>query len=193
MLCVYCGKDAGETKDHVPPKCLLPKPFPTNLLTVPSCVTCNGGASRDEEYFRLIVVGLMCHTPEADRLFDGPTSRSMDRRANIEDLMFGSLRPTGSSVILDIEYPRIFRVAEKIARGLEFATTGDAYPVDREFEVQFNEVEGGSSETAFGPAFTYRRLVGAASGWEFSLFDSVRFMVKAAPARGACGNDSRQA
>lgn len=178
MRCVYCGKDAGETKDHVPPKCLLPKPFPANLLTVPSCITCNGGLSKDEEYFRLMIVGLMCHTPEADLLFDGPVSRSMDRNAKMEDLMFGSLRPADTAVILDVDYPRIFRVAEKIARGLEFATTGAAYPVDQEFEVEFNEVEGGCSETTFGPAFTYRRLTGGPTGWEFTLFDSVRFVVQ---------------
>jgi hypothetical protein len=124
-----------------------------------------------------MIVGLMCHTAEAKLLFDGPMSRSMDRNGKIEELMFDSLRPAGSTVLLDLEYPRIFRIAEKITRGLEFATTGAAYPVEQEFGVEFGEVEGGSDEITYGPDFTCRRLVGAPSGWEFTLFDSVRFIV----------------
>src|SRR6266699_2241063 len=120
MRCVYCGAEAGDTKDHVPPKCLIRKPYPANLLTVPSCEECNNGSSEDEEYFRLVMVGLLCHTDEAGSLFDGPISRSMDRNSYIEELMFGSLRGADKTVILDLDYPRIFRIAEKIARGLEF-------------------------------------------------------------------------
>ena len=180
MVCVYCGAEAGDTKDHVPPKCLIRKPYPANLLTVPSCVACNGDSSKDEEYFRLMIVGLMCHTAEAELLFDGPMSRSMDRNAKIEELMFGSLRATGTAVILDLDYPRIFRIAEKIARGLEFATVGVSYPLEQRFDFEFGEVEGGSGEATHPPDFTYRRLTDGSSGWEFTLFDSVRFVVKPA-------------
>ena len=179
MKCVYCGKDASETRDHVPPKCLLSKPYPDNLLTVPSCEACNAGSGKDEEYFRLIIVGLMCHTAEADLLFDGSISRSMDRNSKIEELMFASLRPAHTDVILEVDYPRIFRIAEKITRGLEFATARVSYPLQQEFSVDFCEVESGSGEDKYGPAFTYRRS-GEGSGWEFTFFDSVRFVVQPA-------------
>jgi hypothetical protein len=53
----------------------------------------------------------------------------MDRNPNLEKLMFGSLRPVDRGVVLDVQYARISRIAEKIARGLEFATTGMMYPV----------------------------------------------------------------
>jgi len=172
--------EAGDTKDHVPPKCLLRKPYPTNLMTVPSCLGCNGGSSKDEEYFRLLIVGLLCHTEEAELLFDGPMSRSMDRNTKIGELMFGSLRPTDAAVIMDFDYQRIYRIAEKIARGLEFAMTGVAYPVNQQFEVDFSEVDGMSAVDTFGPDFTYQRIVNAQSGWEFTMFSSVRFVVQLA-------------
>lgn len=52
-ICVYCGRVAVLTADHIPPKLLFPKPRPLNLITVRSCNECNQGASKDDEYFRL--------------------------------------------------------------------------------------------------------------------------------------------
>jgi hypothetical protein len=51
--CVYCGDRRAFTEDHIPPRNLFPKPRPPNLIKVPSCDSCNCGASRDDEYFRL--------------------------------------------------------------------------------------------------------------------------------------------
>ena len=169
----------GHQEPH-PPKCLIRKPYPANLLTVPSCEECNNSSSEDEEYFRLVMVGLLCHTDEAELLFDGPISRSMDRNSNIEELMFGALRGADKTVILDVDYPRIIRIAEKIARGLEFITTGVPFPVDQQFEIDFAEVEGTSSVAPYGSDFTCRRLAEEQGRWEFTLFESVRFVVEPA-------------
>ena len=92
--------------------------------------------------------------------------------------MFGSHLPFDTAVALDIDYSRIFRIAEKITRGLQFAGTGVAYSVDQKFEVQFSEVDRGSEDSTYGPDFTFRRLIDAPGGWEFTLFDSVRFLVR---------------
>lgn len=95
----------------------------------------------------------------------------MDRNGKIEELVFGSLRPADTSVMLEVEYPRIFRIAEKITRGLEFVTARVAYPLEQEFKVESYELEGGSGEGTYRPPFTYRRLAEGESGWEFTLFD----------------------
>ena len=55
-VCVYCGSENNLTKDHIPPKSLFAKPLPDDLITVPSCRHCNRGASRDDEYFRMVLV-----------------------------------------------------------------------------------------------------------------------------------------
>ena len=54
-VCVYCGSQQQLTRDHIPPKNLFAKPFPSNLVTVPCCRRCNKRASKDDEYFRLII------------------------------------------------------------------------------------------------------------------------------------------
>src|SRR4051812_5642819 len=53
-FCVYCGSSNPSTHDHIPPKNLFPKPRP-HLLTVPCCAECNASASKDDEYFGLMI------------------------------------------------------------------------------------------------------------------------------------------
>jgi hypothetical protein len=53
--CVYCGNLVAGTRDHIPPKALFAKPRPSDLITVPSCLQCNGSASTDDEYFLFAV------------------------------------------------------------------------------------------------------------------------------------------
>jgi hypothetical protein len=54
--CVHCGRTDYISDDHLPPQSLFPAPRPNNLITVPSCDGCNGGSSKDDEYFRLWLV-----------------------------------------------------------------------------------------------------------------------------------------
>jgi hypothetical protein len=54
-ICAYCGETKPVAADHVPPKNLFRKPYPANLWTVPSCEDCNGGFSKDDEYFRRVL------------------------------------------------------------------------------------------------------------------------------------------
>ncbi|MBO9703678.1 MAG: hypothetical protein J7604_25965 [Sporocytophaga sp.] len=53
VLCAICGKNEAATKDHIPPKGIFIKPRPSNLITVPSCLLCNQGASQLDERFKL--------------------------------------------------------------------------------------------------------------------------------------------
>jgi len=48
--CAYCPKPA-TTKDHVPPRGIFAKNMP-NKPWVPACESCNGDASKDDEYMQ---------------------------------------------------------------------------------------------------------------------------------------------
>src|SRR5438128_79472 len=50
--CIYCGAAKDLTNDHVPPKAAFPKPRPSDLITVPSCRSCNKSFEQDDEYFK---------------------------------------------------------------------------------------------------------------------------------------------
>lgn len=53
--CVYCGREALLTDDHIPPRTLYPESIWSRLLKIPSCFKCNNGASKDDEYLRTII------------------------------------------------------------------------------------------------------------------------------------------
>jgi hypothetical protein len=53
--CIYCGADKDLTDDHVPPKLLLMRPYPENLITVPACEICNQSFQKDDEYMRTML------------------------------------------------------------------------------------------------------------------------------------------
>jgi hypothetical protein len=50
--CVLCDARPATTRDHVPPSNIFLDPKPANLVTVPACEECNGGAKVDDEAFR---------------------------------------------------------------------------------------------------------------------------------------------
>jgi hypothetical protein len=53
-LCTYCNSIA-DTRDHIPPKCMFPKPLPASLITVPCCKSCNSSFCKDDEYARDVI------------------------------------------------------------------------------------------------------------------------------------------
>lgn len=56
-LCIYCGKNRGVTKDHVPPRCFFEKRCPDlQRITVPCCDSCRLlGESNDANARNLII------------------------------------------------------------------------------------------------------------------------------------------
>lgn len=49
LYCIYCGAPA-TTREHVPSKTFLKKPYPSDLPVLPACEKCNNGWSSDELY-----------------------------------------------------------------------------------------------------------------------------------------------
>lgn len=79
--CIHCGaaKTAAFTRDHVPSKALLDRPFPDNIPTFDICAKCNNDLSRDEEYLKLIISCVFEGTCEPDELNDETVARALRR------------------------------------------------------------------------------------------------------------------
>lgn len=200
---MYCGVRLGRTRDHVPPKALyakvprsaatysgrdfgssfkrsanavhtvLPNPWPT----VPSCEECNAGYAKDEEYFRLIVVGLLCHTATAEELFDDSITRSFERRSALENELFESLIVDDGRVALNIDEARISRIAVKIARGLLSLFGSRPALGDTNFRVLFWERRNEEFSRQIGNAFAFEPLLDGQLGCRFCIHDAVVFDV----------------
>jgi hypothetical protein len=56
-MCVYCDREPGTTRDHVPPRCFFPTPMPPiNRITVPCCETCRVSGGKNDGLVRSILI-----------------------------------------------------------------------------------------------------------------------------------------
>lgn len=137
--CVLCRKHEADTRDHVPPQCLFPKPHPT-LITVPSCSGCNNGAHLDDEYFRsqLVLRQQSADSPAARKLSD-KVFRGLHRPAHqgLRSDILRSLRPVrvvgrdggGRAVsAYDVDGTRVRAVLSRTVTGLYFHHYGQILP-----------------------------------------------------------------
>ncbi len=139
-LCAYCDADA-TTRDHIPPRSIFPRPWPSDLVTVPSCEDCNGGASLDDEIFRLFLV-LREEVEDHHKAFqvlqtamrglkraDRPALRRaiLESTRDVERFSPGGIY-LGQGKEYALPLKRIVDVSNRIARGLYFHHVGERLP-----------------------------------------------------------------
>ena len=142
-VCVYCGSTERLTDDHIPPKTLFPRPRPSNLITVRSCRKCNEGASKDDEYFRLVLS--MRHDTgdhSAVKQILPSIYRSLQRSAQkgFQQALFDSMSEVdilstsgiylGTADGYNVDLTRLDRVAARITTGLFYHEVGKRIPSD---------------------------------------------------------------
>ncbi len=118
-ICIYCGAEAS-TKDHVPPKLLLERPFPPNLRKVPSCRACNEGYADDERYIRDALHQVGFGEISRQKLSaNGVVTRSLEHSPKLKRMIEAAHRRAGDGKTVFVPKPERFeRVFVKIARGL---------------------------------------------------------------------------
>jgi len=136
-VCAYCGATLGifpaspETRDHIPPLGIFPAPRPSDLITVPSCASCNHGASDSDEVFRAYLslhVGF--DTPSTRSLWEQKALPGIRRKRQLRDHIVRNSEPvwitTPAGVIQGLAY-RIHwdsaahdKTIERLIRGLYF-------------------------------------------------------------------------
>lgn len=139
--CLYCGSTEALSDDHVPPKALFPNPRPSNLITVRSCRACNEGASKDDEYFRLVIS--MRHDTGDHRAVTQVLPalyRSLQKPAKkgFQQALLNSIREMdivtsggiycGTVSGYDVNLARLSRVATRITTGLFYHEFGKRLP-----------------------------------------------------------------
>jgi hypothetical protein len=121
MYCFYCG-GKKQSMDHTPSKNLLEKPYPDNLLTIPSCKKCNGSFSEDEEYFLNVLVEISTNPKLLSKKSEGgKIYKARERSKGLRKLIQDSLVQGDDGMIyFNSDTNRIKRVIEKNAFGLYF-------------------------------------------------------------------------
>ncbi|MBI2070397.1 MAG: hypothetical protein HYT79_07305 [Elusimicrobia bacterium] len=122
--CTFCEEQNNLTREHIPPKNLFFKPKPNNLITVPSCRTCNLGFQKDEEYFRIAISGICGDSVKFQGLLLQNVNKQLAHQPKLATTIQGNLQQV--EIKTKILYgwrsddPRIGRIFQKIIRGLHF-------------------------------------------------------------------------
>jgi len=118
--CIYCGQKA-DSREHVPSRVFIQKPYPENLSIVPSCSKCNNGYSLDEIFLYLCIEKLKkCYYPDYE--FCDETISRLKKYKNIADEVDSLIKNLENQGLLSINPytltdARINNVFEKLALG----------------------------------------------------------------------------
>ncbi len=142
--CAYCG-EFPDTRDHVPSKILLEKPFPENLPVVPSCLRCNNGFSLDEEYFACLIECLIFGTTDLEKLSRESIVKILKRKSKLKTRLDNAFTTENGESFFKIESDRIENVILKLAYGhVKFENSARQY--DKPEHIGFVPIESLSEE-----------------------------------------------
>lgn len=144
--CIYCRSGEDMTVDHIPPKALFPEPRPSNMVTVPCCKKCNESFSKDDEYFRNVLVShaFVSSDPNVQAVNEkllrsmirpegAAMARAIRESLHVVDVTSRGGIYLGRSPAMAVTADRINCVTDRIARGLFYITHN--YPVPMRYEV----------------------------------------------------------
>lgn len=132
--CYSCGSSEASTRDHVPPKALLDKPFPF-LAVVPSCEPCNRGFSLDEEYVVCAIEVAACGSPDPTQFVRERVARAVQRSPALATRLNEEFRAE-PSLGIQPDWRRFERVFQKVSRGLLLYETS-THAADRDLHLHF--------------------------------------------------------
>lgn len=113
--CFHCGRSA-DTADHAPPKVLLDKPYPNEMIVVPSCYACNNSASLDEAYLACVVECAVTGEVEASRVRRQAIAKMLAHSPALAAQMAAIRMLDESGTMFRPDLERVKRTVIKIAR-----------------------------------------------------------------------------
>ena len=107
----------ADTRDHVPSKCLLEKPYPPNLPVVGCCEKCNQDFSKDEQYLVCLIESVLCGSTDPEKIGRASVSRIMEKLPALRQRIENSKTEINGQIVFVPEFDRIRNVMLKLARG----------------------------------------------------------------------------
>lgn len=114
--CIYCAGTA-DTRDHVPSKCLLESPYPTNLPVVGCCDSCNQDFSKDEQYFVCLIESVLCGSTDPEKIGRESVAKIMEKLPALRKRIEAAKTEIDGQIVFAPELDRIQNVMLKLARG----------------------------------------------------------------------------
>lgn len=121
--CIYCNALLTEqeaSREHIPSKVFLDKPYPENLFVAWVCKACNNSFSSDEEYAAAILGVMMSGSPDPEnQIWDG-TKRILSYQTKLREQIRKGCKLDAEGRFFDIKFNenRIENVLAKNAKAL---------------------------------------------------------------------------
>lgn len=115
-FCFFCGDEPG-TRDHIPSKILLDKPYPENLFIVPCCLKCNQSFSLDEEYFACLLECVLQGSTNPENISRAEIKRILSSKPALRTRIEKAKKEVSGAIHFEIEEERIKNVLTKLAKG----------------------------------------------------------------------------
>lgn len=113
--CIYCGNPA-TTREHVPSKAFLQKPYPDNLPTIPACFACNNGYSEDENYVSCFL-DILKSRIYSDYSEQEQTNSRTEKDKKLQNVLQEQIKIQDGKVFYQLDEQRFDRILLKLARG----------------------------------------------------------------------------
>jgi hypothetical protein len=220
--CVYCGIRPSTRKgDHVVPKALFTEPFPSDMVTVPACPTCNMAKEPLDSYLRdtLVTDIAVSSNPIARQLVTGKLARCIadNRSPFIREAIPGARwKPmfsssgiyVGHGVSVPVDDRKIRHELRFMVRGLYYWVRDQRIPDSYQFEVEridtFHvgdawDMLAGKSEGAGqigNNVFACRYMFGLEDGfvsyWLLIFYNAIAYGVMSVPPGGLAQSQAVQ-
>lgn len=118
--CIYCGAPNPDTREHVPSKVLLEKPFPENLPVIGACRSCNNSYSIDEEYAACIIACMSVGSTKPDEIKNSRVRDILSKKTYLRFMIEQSKvisSGTHSGVSFNVDQERFNKFINKLAIG----------------------------------------------------------------------------
>ena len=106
LNCIYCGSFT-ETKDHIPSKVLLDKPYPDHIPTVPACLPCNQSFSLDEEYLACLIECTLTGSTDIDKLRRDKIQHIIKKKPSLATRLSHARKESREGAYFNIELDRV--------------------------------------------------------------------------------------
>ena len=113
--CIYCGAQ-GNTREHIPSRVLLDKPYPENLHVVEACRPCNNGFSKDEEYLACLIEAVIAGSTDPAEIERPSIAALLKRSITLRSRLDSCKTVENGRPVFTVEHERVGRVLRKLAR-----------------------------------------------------------------------------
>jgi hypothetical protein len=203
-ICVICGQAKACSRDHVPPKCIFPKPRPDDLVTVPACAACNMQRSGLDEQFKVFLGLTVGYHLDGDKSYRLPIQRTLAHNRKWRSDILTSMQRVvirdpvnlASQSAIAVRLDRIAHdtVVERTVRGLYFhhigKILGNRYPLTVQWlrvldDELFGDSNGWNTGTIEDTALVYKYATNvddpSLTAWVLQFFQKTWSIVLSTP------------